>query len=334
MAVLMLMTAVVTGCGGGDDDPASPDTPADPSKPGTSYTLSLSASSLNFEFYGGQQTVTVTTNALGFSSESNQAWCRTSRNGQTLTVTVDANTTTEQRTATITVKTTEGNKQQTITVTQTKQPEKYCTTDMPDVWVFTRYASSTEFVLKTNLDNFSITSSESWCTAKLQETSTAGQKKLVVAVEEYDARDALGAYSIDPPRTATVRITSDGVIDRTLTVAQNTHVEIKTPELPYVGYNRVLYISAEGESKDVVILANCYSWSATSDADWLTLTPKGKGTLTVTSTQRSNKAARTAVVTVFDESDPQHNYCKFVVADKDALLNESDYNYGEGTGWD
>ena len=334
IVVLMLMMAVVTGCGSGDDGSTSPATPVNPDKPGTSYTLSLSTSSLNFEYDGGQQTVTVTTNASGYSAQSNQTWCRTSQSGTTLTVTVDANTTTEQRTATITVKTTEGNKQQAVTVTQAKLPEKYCTTNMPDVWVFTRYASFTEFVLQTNIDEFSITSSESWCTAKVLETTIANQKTLVVTVEEYDARDALGAYSLDPPRTATVRIKSDGVIDRTLTVVQNTHVEIKTPELPYVGYNRVLYLSADGESKDVVILANCYSWSATSDADWLTLTPKDNGTLTVTSTPRTDNTARTAVVTVFDEADQQQNYCRFIVADKDAVLNESDYNYGGGTGWD
>ena len=77
IAILMVMMALTVGCGGDDDDSTSPDTPDNPGKPGTSYTLSRSASSLSFDYDGGQQTVTITTNASGYSAESSQPWCRT-----------------------------------------------------------------------------------------------------------------------------------------------------------------------------------------------------------------------------------------------------------------
>ena len=252
-------------------------------------------------------------------------------------MTVDANTTIEQRIATVTVKTTEGNKQQTVTVTQqasTATTESYCTTEMPDVWVFNKDASYTNFILYTNIDDFSITCSESWCTAQVQNLAIEDRKQLIINTAEYDVRTANDAYVYDPPRMATVHITGGGVFDRTITIVQNTNVAITTPLLPNLGFGCVLSMSADGETSEVFVEANCYSWKATTDASWITLSKKDHTTLVVTIAARTDDAPRSATVTIVNESDERNNRHTFTVADKDAVLTGNDYGYGDDIDWD
>lgn len=211
--------------------------------------------------------------------------------------------------------------------------EAYCTTDMPAEWVFSRQASSTTFQLETNIESFSIKVNDSWCSAQVQDAGTGKQKKLVVNVQEYDARKEDGSYSCDPPRKTTFSITGGGVFDRTLTVIQNTHVEFSLPSLQYIGYDFYLFVEADDVSVDVPVSVNCYSWSAKTDATWLTVSCKDHSTLTVRSSARAYGAARQGLVTVFDEADQRNNFT-FVVADKDATLTGNDYDYGDGSEWD
>lgn len=120
--LLILFIPCIIACGDGDDsdDPTPP--VVNPDNPGgggtTTFTLSLSSTSLNFENKGGQQTVTVTTNATSWSAQSNQSWCKVTQSGTTLSVTVDVNTDTNQRSAVITVSATGVSQSQSISVTQ------------------------------------------------------------------------------------------------------------------------------------------------------------------------------------------------------------------------
>lgn len=214
--------------------------------------------------------------------------------------------------------------------------DKYCTADMPNVWVFNRDASSTSFTLQTNLEaeDFNVTCSETWCTTQVQPTAKEDMKRLAVFVTEYDVRDANGIYVYDPPRTATLRIKGGGVFDRTITIAQNTNVIISTPLLPNTGFGDILYLSAAGETQEVAVTANCYRWKASTEATWLTVTQKDNMTLIVTSSERTGDTPRSATVTIVNESDKLNDRHTFTVADKDAVLTGSDYQYGEGTDWD
>jgi hypothetical protein len=214
--------------------------------------------------------------------------------------------------------------------------DKYCTTDMPDVWVFNKDASSTGFTLQTNLEasDFNVTCSEAWCTAQVQPTAMENTKRLVVNATEYDVRDANGIYVYDPPRTATMRIIGSGVFDRTITIVQNTNVIISTPLLPNTGFGDILHLSAAGETQEVTVSTNCYSWKAVTNAAWLTVSRKDNVTLVVTSTARTGDTPRSGTVTIINESDELNDRHTFTVADKDAVLTGNDYQYGEGTDWD
>lgn len=219
--------------------------------------------------------------------------------------------------------------------TQPSQPGTYyCTTDMPDEWVLSWNESWVAFPLKTNIEDFKITISESWCTAQVQPTTTAGKKELMVTVEEYNVLDGTGAPMFLQPRKAKLRITGGGVFDRSITIVQNTHVQISTPSLSYFEGNQVLYLSADGETQTVTVTANCYSWRASTGADWLTITKMDASTLSITSTPRTSGGPRKASVSIVDEAAPMNNTCSFVVADKDAVLTGNDFDYGESTEWD
>ena len=124
----------------------------------------------------------------------------------------------------------------------------YCTTDMPDDWVLGWSDSWVSFPLITNIAEFKVTVSESWLTAEVQPTADAGKKELMVRVEKYDLRDASGNNIFAEPRIAKVHITGGGVFDRSVSIVQNSHVQITLPSLPYVDANQVLYLTADGET--------------------------------------------------------------------------------------
>ena len=327
LSLLMAAMSVVAGCsGGGDDEPIPPDTPS------TSYTLSMSVSALSFEQSGGQQSVTVTTNAPTWSAESSQSWCRVSQRGNTLTVTADANNGAEQRTATITVKA--ANVIQTITVTQSNASGLYCRTNIPGEYVFTCENTGISWVMETNIDNFEAASSESWCKAEVAPIPNSNNKKLMIEVESYKTKNEQGAYGL--PRIATVQLTGGTVFSHTVTVVQNSlvHFTIRTFLYPFV--DGCLEMSPEGDTKEVMIENNCYSWTPKTDADWLTVKRIDSFTLSITSTARAanDNTRRQAQVYIEDDSDPYNYKATITVRDADSGIQGEDYNYDNHTDWD
>lgn len=210
----------------------------------------------------------------------------------------------------------------------------YCTTDMPDDWVLGWSDSWVSFPLITNIAEFKVTVSESWLTAEVQPTADAGKKELMVRVEKYDLRDASGNNIFAEPRIAKVHITGGGVFDRSVSIVQNSHVQITLPSLPYVDANQVLYLTADGETQDVAVSANCYRWRVSSNVDWLTVTVKDRSTITISSKPRTSGGPRRTSVKVYNEANAASDFCTFTVADKDAVLTGNDFDYGESTAWD
>ena len=94
-------------------------------------------------------------------------------------------------------------------------------------------------------------------------------------------------------------------------------------------------LNSAGASADVLILNNCYDWTAVTDASWLTLTKKDASTLTVTSAARqtSESIPRTADVRIVSVLDDWVR-ATFTVADADAELSGEDFEYGDHTDWD
>ena len=234
---LLLATIVVaTGCSGGDDDNQKPPTPQNPDSPSGNYTLSLSVTSLSFEQAGGQQSVTVTTNAPAWTAESNQSWCKVSLSDNTLQVTADANSGNEQRTATITVKATGVSQSQTVTVTQASITDEYCRADIPDEWVFNCEALGISWVMDTNIENFEVTSSEPWCKAEVAPIPNSDKKQLKLETESYEKKDALDQWLTEMPRIATVQVKGGNAFSHTIKVVQNSHIYfyIATSHYPFV----------------------------------------------------------------------------------------------------
>lgn len=214
---------------------------------------------------------------------------------------------------------------------KTSDDGKYCEANLPDVWVFNRLADVTSFLIKTNIENITVTCSESWCTVKVEDTGTAEQKQVTISVDDYQVLDETGSYTYAIPRTATVQITAGDIFDETITIAQNTFVAITTPLLEST-YN-TLYLPA-GSTQEVTVKTNCYSWSAACDAAWLTVSKKDYTTLTVTSETRTDDSPRSATVTITNDADELNDSHTITVVDADAVLTSKDYEYGEGTGWD
>lgn len=338
---LMLATVVLaTGCGGGGDDdtptPPTPVNPSDPSNPSGSYTLSLSVTSLSFDQGGGQQSVTVTTNAPSWSAESNQSWCKVQKNGNSLQVTAEANTGSEQRTASVTVTATGVSQPQTITVTQANDAGEYCRTDVPDEWVFNCEALSIAWVLVTNIDNFEVTSSEPWLKGEVTAIPNSDNKQLRIEAESYEKKDAQGQWLTELPRIATVMVKGGKAFSRTIKVVQNSHIYFHIPTTHYPFVNGSLVMSPDGDSKEVMVETNCYSWTPrVVDADWLTVKRVDSYTLLVTSTARAadDNTCRMAQIYIENDSDPFNNVT-INVRDAESGISGEDYRYDGNTGWD
>jgi len=119
---LLLITASVVfmsgSCSGGDDPepeptPVGPDTP----QPGDKTKLTVNPTALSFDGNGGTEVITIASPTAGWTAQSDQQWCSTTRKSTTqLEVYVGYSYETQPRTATITV--TAGDQTATVTITQ------------------------------------------------------------------------------------------------------------------------------------------------------------------------------------------------------------------------
>lgn len=212
--------------------------------------------------------------------------------------------------------------------------KKYCKPgdNWKTVWVFNKDSDGISFYLDTNLEpaDFTVSSTEKWCTAKVEATGTATLKTLVMLVEEYDPRDENGWYKFDPPRTATVHIKSGELFDKQITIAQNCMVSINTS----LG-DKSLKISAGGESVEVAVFTNCYSWTPTTQTNWLTVKRKDNSTLIVTSKRRpdTQTTARQGTVLLTNDADAGSSLT-ITVVETDPTISGEDYPYGEHSDWE
>lgn len=202
----------------------------------------------------------------------------------------------------------------------------YFKADIKDLYVFNSGGGSgVEVAYKTDIKDWTVTPSERWCKI------TVESARFVILVDEYKPTvnpDGSGGDLYTSPRTCTVQLTAGTAFSKTFTVLQESRTIISIPFQP-------LLLSAAGASADVLVNNNCYSWTATTDASWLTLKKKDSSTLTVTSTARpaSESTPRKATVMIVSDLDDFVN-ARFTVADADSELSGEDYNYGDHTDWD
>ena len=216
----------------------------------------------------------------------------------------------------------------TPTPTPTPDPPaktNYFEADIKDVYAFNcGDISGVEVPYKTDINDWTIKSSETWCSFIIE------SHRFVILVSEYRPTvnpDGSGGYLYTEPRTCTVTVSAGSAYNKTFRVIQESMTFFD------ISSNPVL-LSPEGGSADVTIINNCYGWSASCDASWLTLKKTGSSTLTVTSSARAaGDSPRKATVNIKSDLDDWVT-AKFTVADADSELSGEDFNYGDHTDWD
>lgn len=213
----------------------------------------------------------------------------------------------------------------------------YFTATLPDEVVLNMDPGAVSWVVDTNIEDWTATSSESWC------KPVTGSTELLLQIEAYDARDDNGQYQYDPPRTCTVTVKAGTVFSKTIQVVQQTHVIISFIQRTYsMNYDWIsdgpdgmnVLLSAAGQTRDLVVSSNAYRWVPTTDASWLKVECVDNATLRLISAARSDSDTqpRSAVVKVYVETD-QLNYETFTVLDAPASVEGNDFGYGDHTDW-
>ena len=160
----------------------------------TTYTLSVSPTSMAFVPAGEQKTLSLTGND-SWTASSNQSWCTLSKsNGTgdaTITITANKNTTTAQRTATVTI-TGSHTGAKTVSVTQ----EAYTLSVTPTSLTMENTADSKTVTVSSN-GQWTASSNHTWCTLsnssgsnngtitiKVSANTTANERTATITIKE------------------------------------------------------------------------------------------------------------------------------------------------------
>ena len=174
--------------------------------------------------------------------------------------------------------------------------------------------------VKTNVTDWSVTSSETWCSAIVNEYGN-----IILQLPEYG-----GEREVLQPRICTVSIQAGTVFNQTIKVVQQSYVVFS-----FEREGQPLVLPASGATIDVPVYTNSYQWTPSSPVDWIKLEKQSPSVLRVTTTPRpaTESSPRSALVTVHSSSD---EYAKgsFEVRDEEAALTGEGYQYGEHLDWD
>ena len=215
---------------------------------------------------------------------------------------------------------------------------------MPDEVVLSCSETLYQLYVESNISpekfNISIEAEgEQWCQAAIAKDQNE-ENSLVIKItsDTYNREDGLGQPLYEPYRTATLHVTYGSVVDKRIKVVQESHIMLLT-ELDYTSAS-VLRVSPKGETTEVKVLTNCYSWMCGTNDDWITVTKKDDATFVVTSTARpeGQTEMRQAEITVMSNKfidGLMPTMVKIQVVDSDAGVSGEDYGYDDNvTEWD
>ena len=215
---------------------------------------------------------------------------------------------------------------------------------MPDEVVLSCNETLYKLYVESNIspEKFSIgieAEGEQWCQARITQAQDA-ENSLVIEItsDTYSREDGLGQPLYEPYRTATLHVTYGSVVNKRIKIVQESHVMLLT-ELDYTSAS-VLRVSPKGETTEVKVLTNCYSWMCGTNDDWITVEKKDDATFVVTSTARpeGQTEMRKAEITVMSNkmiNGLMPTMVKIQVIDADAGVSGEDYDYDENvTDWD
>ena len=141
---------------------------------GASATLTVDqpySKSYTFPATGGTYTIKVSSNTdVKFSSTNLSDWCQRSVSGKEMTITASANDKTTTRSGSVTVRTADGSRSETISISQSAASPTLTVSPTSLSFVYSPSYSKTVTVT-TNLSDYTVESSQSWCTVTKYSTS-------------------------------------------------------------------------------------------------------------------------------------------------------------------
>ena len=214
----------------------------------------------------------------------------------------------------------------------------YFKANLPDEYLLSFNQGAVSWPVDTDINDWTATSDADWC------KPTAKAKELWLDVEDYDCRDENGYERYDPPRICTVTVKAGTVFSKTFKIVQDTHTFVNFPQMQNSGQydwitvnpeGMTVHLSPDGETRDVTVLCNAYRWTASTEADWLTVTRIDGATLRVTSkareaSQAEPRSTKVQLVVPTNLLEP----VSFKVQDAPASVAGHDLDYGDHTDWD
>jgi hypothetical protein len=242
-------------------------------------SLSVDPEALSFDANeSGSKPVQITTTASGWEAESDASWIKLAKQGNTLNVSVEANSG-EDRSGRITLKA--GNAaEKTVTVTQTKQ---HTLSVSPSSLEFTADETGEKPVtINTSAPSWNATKEASWITLTPQGNT------LKVKV---DANTGAG-------RSGQITVTAGNAPPVTISVTQEEkqHTLSVSPSSLEFTYN-------ETGQKTVTVTKSASSYSASTNVSWIMLNLQS-GTILVSVTAYSGTSSRTGSITVSSGNAP------------------------------
>ena len=226
--------------------------------------LTISAHETTMNANGGSAQVTVQTNRT-WTATSDAAWITVDpasgiSGNVTVSIKAAANDTFEQRSGKVTFKA--ENLTETFTLTEyAKKPASVSLSS--DAFVFAADGGMNNLVVTSNVD-WTATTQDSWLTVT-PDSGISGASAVVIKAD---------ANTESEPRTGSIVFTGD---DATTTLMV-TQLAPASPEVPSLELSAsTLTFSEEAGSNDISVIASI-AWRASSDSNWITLTPtSGEG---------------------------------------------------------
>ena len=260
---------------------------------GRFFNLSVSTDSLSIGAIDHSTTTFDTYSNFNWQISSSDAWLTINpmegyalgqyweriQDTTTITVTAEANPSTESRTAVVTVSGDEV-PDQTIVITQEgKVPELNVD---PDTLTIGAAENSTASIDVFSNINWTVASSETWLAASI--TQIADNRFITLTAQ---------ANHSAVTRTAIITVSGTDVSDQTVTVIQDG----AAPAL-ILSPNSIIIAAPENSTATFDVLSNT-SWTVSSSETWLAVSPNsGSDTATITITAEANTATGTRAVVV------------------------------------
>ena len=267
--VASAISAIMISCNGNDD----------PKEDDPIFEVAAGDKTQNFTYAADTRTISVNANReFTVTLNEQQTWCTAVRTeGNKVSVSVFENTGAQPRTTQVTLAS-QGLTSITITVNQTGTDPVFRVAQSDLTQEFTAEATDSRIVNVLTNREFTVNSSEAWCTAVRVEN------KVSISVPENDNAQA---------RTAHVTLASEGLTSITITVNQSGNApvfKVSTADL-------IQNFTDAGGSKTVSVTTN-REFTVNSNEEWCVAIEENGNSVSITVSPNSEVDPRSATVTL------------------------------------